>query len=83
MNRMPLLLAALLGASLTVAACKKEEPSPVDAAVEGAKDALDMRENEQAKDAVEDLKSAGENAAEAVEEKAEEMGEAMEEQPAN
>jgi hypothetical protein len=83
MNRMPLLLAALLGASLTVAACKKEEPTPVDTAVENAKDALDMRENEQAKDAVEDLKSAGENAADAVEEKAEEMGESMEEQPAN
>ena len=78
MKQMSVTLAALLGASLMLAACKKEEPTPVEKAVESTKDALDMRENEKAKDAAEDLQSAGENAAEAVEEKAEEMGEAME-----
>lgn len=87
MKQMSVMLAALLGASLMMTACKKEEPTAVEKAVEGTQDALDMRENEAAKDAVEDLQSAGENAAEAVEEKAEEMGEAMapsaEETPAN
>ncbi|MES0872563.1 hypothetical protein [Sinimarinibacterium thermocellulolyticum] len=87
MKHQSVMLAALLGASVMVAACKKEEPTPVEKAVESTQDALDMRENEAAKDAVEDLQSAGENAAEAIEEKAEEMGEAMkestEEEPAH
>lgn len=82
MKQMSVMLAALLGASVMVAACKKEEPTPVDQAIESTKDALDMRENEAAKDAVEDMQSAGENAVDAVEEKAEEMGDAVEDQPA-
>lgn len=79
MKQMSLMVAALLGASVMLAACKKEEPTPVEKAVESTKDALDMRENESAKDAMEDMQSAGENAAEAAGEKAEEMGEAMKE----
>jgi hypothetical protein len=77
MKSSSLLLATLLGSVVALAACKKEEPTPVDNAVESVQDALDTRENEAAKDAVEDLQSAGENAAEAVEEKAEEIKEDM------
>jgi hypothetical protein len=72
-----LLLATLLGSTVALVACKKEQPTVVDQAVEGVQDALDMRENEAAKDAVEDLQSAGENAAEAIEDKAEEIREEM------
>ena len=80
MKSSSLLLATLLGSVVALAACKKEEPTPVDQAVESVQDALDTRENEAAKDAVEDLQSAGENVAEAVEEKAEEVKEDMAEE---
>jgi len=46
--------------------CGKEE-TPVEKAVEGTKDALDMREHEKLKDAGEDAKDAVDNAVEAVE----------------
>lgn len=72
-----LLLAILLGSTMVLTACKKEQPTTVDKAVDNVQDALNMRENEAAKDAVEDLQSAGENAAEAVEEKAGEIKEGM------
>jgi TRAP-type C4-dicarboxylate transport system substrate-binding protein len=75
-----LLLAILLGSTAALAACKKEQPTAIDKAVDGVQDALDMRENEAAKDAVEDLQSAGENAAEAIEDKAEEVREEMAEE---
>ena len=50
---------------LSVAGCGKEE-TPVDKALEGTKDALDMREHEKLKDAGEDAKDAIDNAVEAV-----------------
>ncbi len=77
MKSSSLLLATLLGATVALSACKKEEPAPAEKAVESVKDALNMRDNEAAKDAVEDMQSAGENAAEAVKEKAEEVKEEM------
>jgi hypothetical protein len=80
MKSSSLLLATLLGSIVALAACKKEEPTPVDQAVDGVQDALNMRDNEKAKDAVEDMQSAGENAAEAVEEKAEEIKKEMAEE---
>lgn len=74
MKNTTLLIAGLVAASAALAACgKKDDSHPIDAAVESVKDAADMRENEAAKDAVEDLESAGENAAEAVEETAEDI----------
>lgn len=85
----PLMLAALLGLGLSVAACgKKEEPTPLQQAEEGVKDALDLRENEPIKDAAEDAQDAMEemgddaadamdDAADAAEEKAEEAKDAM------
>ncbi len=85
----PLMLAALLGLGLSVAACgKKEEPTPLQQAEEGVKDALDLRENEPIKDAAEDAQDAmeemGDDAADAMddatdaaEEKAEEAKDAM------
>ena len=73
MKQMSLMLAAVLGASMMLAACKKEEPTPVEKAVESTQDALGTRDNEEAKDAMEDMQSAGENAADAIEEKADEI----------
>jgi hypothetical protein len=75
-----LLLATLLGSTVALAACKKEQPTVVDKAVDSVQDALDIRDNEAARDAVEDLQSAGENAAEAIEDKAEEIREEMSEE---
>lgn len=68
-----LLLAGALGLGFGVAACKKEEPTPMEKAEENVKDAFDARPNEQLKDAGEDAKSAMENAGDAVEQKADEL----------
>ncbi len=54
------LMIALLGAG-----CGKEE-TPVEKAVEGTKDALDLREHEKLKDAGEDAMDAIDNAAEGI-----------------
>ena len=54
------LMIALLGAG-----CGKEE-TPVEKAVEGTKDALDVREHEKLKDAGEDAMDAIDNAAEGI-----------------
>lgn len=54
------LMIALLGAG-----CGKEE-TPVEKAVEGTKDALDLREHEKLKDAGEDAVDAIDNAAEGI-----------------
>lgn len=51
--------------ALSVGGCGKEE-TPVEKAVEGTKDALDMREHEKLKDAGEDAKDAIDNAVEGV-----------------
>jgi hypothetical protein len=57
------LLACVLLAMLT--ACGKNE-TPVDSAVEGTKDALDLREHEKLKDAAADMQEAVEGAAEGI-----------------
>jgi len=57
------LLACVLLAMLM--ACGKNE-TPVDSAVEGTKDALDLREHEKLKDAAEDMQEAVEGAAEGI-----------------
>lgn len=75
----PMLLAALLGMGLSLAACgKKDEPTPLQQAEEGVKDALDLRENEPLKDAAEDAEDAMEDMGEATKDAAEDAGEAME-----
>jgi len=48
-----------------LSACGKDE-TPVAAAVEGTRDALDLREHEEIKDAAEDMRDALDDAAEAV-----------------
>lgn len=58
-------LAVLLGAS----GCDRND-SPGERAVEGTKDALDMREHEKLKDAGEDAADAMENAAEGIRDEA-------------
>lgn len=58
-------VAFVLGA-LAIAGCGKDE-SPVQTAVESTKDALNMREHEQLKDAGEDAADALESAVEAIE----------------
>jgi hypothetical protein len=75
----PLMLAALLGMGLSLAACgKQEEPTPLQKAEEGVKDALDMREHEELKDAAEDAEDAMEDMGDAAADAAEDAGEAME-----
>lgn len=63
MKTTPILLMCVLFAVLT--ACGKDE-TPVESAVEGTKDALDLREHEEIKDAAEDMQDAIEGAAEGV-----------------
>ncbi len=58
-----ILLMCVLLALLT--ACGKDE-TPVESAVEGTRDALDLREHEEIKDAAEDMQDAIEGAAEGV-----------------
>ena len=53
----------------TLTACGKDE-TPVESAVEGTKDALDLREHEEIKDAAEDMHDALEGAAEGVKKEA-------------
>ena len=59
-----LLVAMLSVAVLGVSGC--EEKTPAEKAVDGTKDAMDMREHEKMKDAAEDAKDAVDNAAECV-----------------
>lgn len=61
------LAALLIGASVSMAACSKEE-TPLEKATDSAGDALNMREHEKLKDAAEDAKDATTNAAEGVKE---------------
>lgn len=57
--------AGMLSAVLLLAACDRNE-NPAESAVEGAKDALDMREHEKLKDAGEDAQDAFDNVVEGV-----------------
>jgi Skp family chaperone for outer membrane proteins len=79
MRHIPVAIALALSAAFTLSACgEKEKPNAAERAVERAKDALNLRENEEIKDAMEDLQSAGENAAKAAEKEAEEMKKKLE-----
>lgn len=63
-----LMLLAVLSLGLGVAACQKKDETPVEKAVDAIGDATDTRDNESAKDAVEDAGDALENAGDAVKE---------------
>jgi hypothetical protein len=60
----------VLAMALAVVGCDRNQPT-TEGAVEGAKDALDMREHEKLKDAGEDAVDAVENAAEGVKDEVE------------
>lgn len=66
MNKVPKIL-ALVWATVALAAvgCDRND-TPAERAVDGAQDALDMREHEKLKDAGEDAADAVENAAEGI-----------------
>lgn len=64
-----LLTALLIGASVSMAACSKEE-TPVEKAGDKVGDALNMRDHEKLKDAGEDAKDAAGNAVEGVKDEA-------------
>lgn len=70
MNR-NLLITLALTLGLGVAACQKEEATPMEKAADAVGDVTNTRENEEMKDAMEDAEDAMENAGEAVEEKME------------
>ena len=65
------LVAALIGLSSPLLACQREEESGVEKLGDKAKDALDVREHEELKDAGEDVKDALKDAGAAVKEEAE------------
>jgi hypothetical protein len=72
--RLPsLLVAALIGLSSPLFACEREQKSGVEKLGDKTKDALDMREHEELKDAGEDAKDAVKDAADAVEKEAESL----------
>lgn len=58
-------LVCALSTGILLAGCDKHE-TPVEKAVENTKDALDMREHEKLKDAVEDTKDAVNNAVDGI-----------------
>lgn len=62
-----LFAAALMAYALTLVGCDRND-TPTERAIEGTKDALDMREHEKLQDAGEDAADAIENAAEGVRE---------------
>lgn len=64
MNRFNPVWAAALGA-LLLAGCAKQE-GPMDKAVDGAKDALNVRDHEKIKDAAEEVKDAATDAKDAA-----------------
>ena len=65
------LVAALIGLSSPLLACQREEKSGVEKLSDKTKDALDIREHEELKDAGEDVKDAVKDAGAAVKEEAE------------
>ncbi len=65
--RLPsLLVGALIGLSSPLFACESEQKSGVEKRGDKTKDALDMREHEEVKDAGEDAKDAVKDAADVV-----------------
>lgn len=66
MMKVPSLLAVVwVAAALVAVGCDRND-TPAERAVDGAQDALDMREHEKLKDAGEDAADAVENAAEGI-----------------
>lgn len=68
-SKTALLAALLIGASISIAACSKEE-TPVEKAADSVGDALNTRDHEKLKDAAEDAKSAASNAVDGVKDEA-------------
>lgn len=66
MNKVPKLLAVVWATVALVAMGCDRNDTPAERAVDGAQDALDMREHEKLKDAGEDAADAVENAAEGI-----------------
>lgn len=64
-----LLAALLIGASVSMAACQKEQ-NPAEKAADAVGDALDMRDHEKLKDAAEDARDAASDAAQGVKDEA-------------
>lgn len=77
MNRSGTLLIITLTCALLAGACAKKNETPLESAVEGTKDALDVRDNEAIKDAVEDAKDAAANVGEAAEDAAADVKDAV------
>lgn len=69
------LVVALLGSGSPLLAYSRHEKSEAEKLGDKAKDALDVREHEELKDAGEDVKDAVKDAGEAVEEEAESLKE--------
>ena len=65
MNKSAMIVVTLLTATLLATGCAKKE-SAVDKAIDGTKDALNIRDHEKLKDAAEDAKAAVDEAAEGV-----------------
>lgn len=68
-SKTALMAALLIGTSISMVACSKEE-TPVEKATDSVGDALNMRDHEKLKDAAEDAQSAVGNAVEGVKEEA-------------
>ena len=64
-SKAALLAALMMGASLGMTACQKEQ-TPVEKASDAVGDALNVRDHEKLKDAAEDAKSAASDAAQGV-----------------
>jgi hypothetical protein len=73
LNLRMLALAAMVGLGASLAACDKKEESPMERASDSIQDGLNMRDNEEMKDAGEDVKSAVENTGDAIEKKADDV----------
>lgn len=68
-----LVLATVIGLGASLAACQKKDESPMERASDAVQDGLNMRQNEEIKDAGEDVQSAIENTGDAIERKADEV----------
>lgn len=73
LNLRMLALAAMVGLGASLAACDKKDESPMERASDSIQDGLNTRDNEQMKDAGEDVKSAIENTGDAIENKADDV----------
>lgn len=68
-SKAALLAALMIGASVSMVACGKEQ-TPADKAADKVGDALDMRDHEKLKDAGEDAKDAAHDAAQGMKDEA-------------